>query len=301
MRRVLIGVTTSLAMSATALAADLPVKARPVIDDPVYNWTGFYVGGHVGGLWSRARTDEVVGTFLTPLFPAFVIVPPAVAIPTGFPTAPGTLPATDARSTSFLGGGQAGFNWQVNHLVLGIEGDVSWERIRSTAVASATRPGFEAFPVVAGQSVSAAFSFNADWAASVRGRLGYAADRWLIYATGGIAFTKVDVSVASTFTNPPPTLLPSGTFTTTLANSFSRVGWTLGAGAEWAFASSWSLAAEYRHTDFGRITLTNMVSIPQAGGFPDLAPSSTTARLTEDQVTLRLNYRFAPGPVVARF
>lgn len=76
-----------------------------------------------------------------------------------------------------------------------------------------------------------------------------------------------------------------------------RWGWTLGGGIEWAFANQWSLAGEYRHSDFGRRNVNVVIPDGLGGTFATVA---ATPRLTTDQVTLRVNCRFG-GPVVARY
>jgi outer membrane immunogenic protein len=91
--------------------------------------------------------------------------------------------------------------------------------------------------------------------------------------------------------------LPAGTFTSTNGGSTTRWGWTVGGGLEWTFNNNWSQAGEYRHTDFGSRGAT--VNIPDGLG-GTFAPATTNARLTVDQATARLNYRFG-GPVVARY
>lgn len=83
-----------------------------------------------------------------------------------------------------------------------------------------------------------------------------------------------------------------------LANgSTTRWGWTVGGGIEWAFANQWSLAAEYRHSDFG--SRAAAIVIPDGLG-TNLAAGTSNDRLTVDYVTARINYRFG-GPVVARY
>jgi outer membrane immunogenic protein len=91
---------------ATALAADLAYKAPPLATPvPAYSWTGFYIGGHIGGGWGEEQSTEL---------------PPGV---TGFPTGTAFAPH---QFSGFLGGAQGGFNWQAgNHFVLGAEGEYS--------------------------------------------------------------------------------------------------------------------------------------------------------------------------------
>jgi outer membrane immunogenic protein len=136
-----------------------------------------------------------------------------------------------------------------------------------------------------------------DWMASFRGRLGFAADRALFYVTGGAAVANIG-GTTITVVNGPGIGLPAGTFVSGGGGSATRWGWTIGGGIEWAFTNNWSLAGEYRHTDFG--TISTAVAIPDGlGGV--FATATSNVRLTTEQATLRLNYRFNAGPVVARY
>jgi outer membrane immunogenic protein len=265
-----------LLAGASAQAADLrmPVKAAPVVV-PAFNWTGFYIGGHLGGIWGDSRFDEVTG----PVFPAFALAPPPFIII--FPARIGTIPGATASDESFMGGGQLGFNWQAGHFLFGVEADVSGMRLRENATVIPTSP------FTGGQVITGTYTTQIDWMASLRGRVGLAFDRLLIYATGGAAFADAQVNTSFTLTQPPGTLAPPGG-TTAARASLRNIGWTLGGGIEWAIWDAWSLAAEYRHSDFGREAIA-LASTDPAGA---LAPLTTNVRLTTDQATLRLNYRF---------
>lgn len=98
---------TTLGVGAAA-ASDLPVRRAPApmySPAPVYNWTGFYVGGHIGGAWSNADLSDLAG-------PAWMSV----------------------NGSGFLGGGQLGYNWQAGNWVFGIQGDMSWTSIDASAI-----------------------------------------------------------------------------------------------------------------------------------------------------------------------
>jgi outer membrane immunogenic protein len=127
----------------------------------------------------------------------------------------------------------------------------------------------------------------------VRGRLGFVTDRLLLYVTGGAAFIDASVNSSFTLVQPPlPILIPAGggAGTTSRSASFNKTGWTVGGGIEWALGNAWSFAAEYRHSDFGNERITLATTDPS--GLSELTPLSTNVRLTVDQVTARVNYRF---------
>jgi outer membrane immunogenic protein len=289
-----------LAVSAITLAtlnaraADMPVKAQIAPPAPiatVYNWSGFYIGANGGGVWGRANVDDYNGL----LFPPFVTTAPGIPILVILGQN-GTLAGASATKTSWLAGGQVGYNWHVNQFLIGIEGDADATGLRASGIASATR--FAGTPTV--QTVSAAFSADTHWMASLRLRAGVTFDRVLLYVTGGGTAAGLNVNTAVTVVNGPGITVPAGAFAAGgAASSSTRLGWTIGGGIEWAFDHAWSVAAEYRHSDFGRVSAGFIIPDGLGGA---LATGASNVRLTTDQATLRLNYRFgAPGPVVARY
>jgi outer membrane immunogenic protein len=137
--------------------------------------------------------------------------------------------------------------------------------------------------------------------ASFRGRAGFAVDHALFYVTGGGAVAEFGGLTTTLVNGPGIGLPPAGTYVATNGGTSTRWGWTVGGGIEWAFSQNWSLAGEYRHTDFGKGRTT--FDIPSGlAAAPIFFTGTSTQRLTVDQATARLNYRFNwGGPVVARY
>jgi hypothetical protein len=129
-----------------------------------------------------------------------------------------------------LAGGTVGCNYQISSMVLGVENDLSWT---NKGASSPDMPPF---------SRGAISSTNEKWIDTLRGRVGWAWDRFLVYGTAGAAFTGVDVGVCS------PTAI-------CISDSRTRTGWSAGVGGEWAVwtvpAGSATLKIEYLHADFG--------------------------------------------------
>ncbi len=196
-----------LLAAGTAVAAD---KASPRLLPPapalpaLYSWTGVYLGAQAGYSWGQERT-----VFSDTLARAF------------------NGAAFRQSSDTALGGAQAGFNYQTGSLVFGVEGDLEALDAKETLVA----PGIAA-------------RIRRDWQASVRGRAGFALDRFMIYATGGAAFTDVEFAVL----DPATGLAERATQ--------SKTGWTAGAGVNFAYTDNLILGAEYRYTDFGTVSGT---------------------------------------------
>jgi outer membrane immunogenic protein len=157
MRLYLLSTVSALALSGTASAADMPVKAPAL--PPAVSWTGFYLGAHGGVAWldaSQTVTGDPLGTCST---------------------VPGTRCTVHATGAIF--GGQIGYNWQSQNWVFGIEADASGTSLKKTQNVSP-------------QSLSHDINEKVDWLASVRGRLGWAIGDTLFYGTGGVAFGHFD-------------------------------------------------------------------------------------------------------------
>lgn len=127
----------------------------------------------------------------------------------------------------FLGGLHAGYNHQFSSFVLGVEGDIEYSNLDGDG--SGDDPDLGGFY----------HETELDWLASLRLRAGFAIDRLLIYGTGGFAWAHIDQA----FGEDGDPALDDG--------DRSRWGWTLGAGAEYAFANNWTARAEYRYYDLG--------------------------------------------------
>jgi len=255
-----------------AVAADMAVKARPMPVAVAYSWTGCYIGGNVGGKWARASGS--------------VDVPAATGL--GGASGAASTPLNSDSAGTFIGGGQIGCNWQSGNWVFGIEGDADGQRWSSSRT---LLPGVPA-PFVTGD----VFDIRSDWQASVRGRIGYAWDRTLLYATGGVAFTNV--RVGSNF-------IPIGGFPATVAfDSKNLVGATVGGGVEYAVTNNWTVGVEGRYTWYGRQTFNAgslaTVGFPPAGPFT-FAPATQSRTVETAEVMLKANWKFNSSAIVARY
>lgn len=259
MKKLMLGLTATTTLIATpVLAADLgPAPApmytkAPPMAPPVFSWTGCYIGADVGGGFIRDSDHERT----------------AAGAPSPFSPAPGNI----ANPTGVMAGGFLGCNYQfANGFVIGAEGDAQWANI---AGAGAQFPGSAGpgFPNDFYQTYS-------DFQASARGRVGYAFNRVLLYATGGAAWAEITEHDIS------PT---AGTSTTT---SSTRPGWTVGGGLEYAILNNLIGRVEYRYSDFGTFSYTPAV-------FPAFVENH---RLTENQVMVGLSYKFGFGLLAGAF
>lgn len=207
----LLAATAFVAASVTAAsAADLPSRVAPApvfTPVPVFTWTGFYVGGQIGYGWNANDND--------------------FDVPVGY-TVDG-LPFTGFggdEGDGFLAGVHAGYNVQLGSFVVGVEGDIEGVFGDDDDDFDGVIIGPGGLPVT--YSIA---SSSIDWQGSLRARAGFAFDRALIYATGGIAFAGLSDGIGS-------------------SNDDTLTGWTLGAGIEYAFTDNLTTRLEYRYTNF---------------------------------------------------
>lgn len=287
MKKTLIASIALLAASTgLASAADLPVKAAPMapVIAPVWGWTGWYIGANIGGIWTDSRdTLTPTGCFVNP---AILCGGPLTNNP--LRTDIGNL--NGSNSAGVTGGGQFGYNWQMGTWLLGFETDINGTSLKTNDTVT------RALAAPLAGTFSHSVSEKLDWFGTVRGRIGVLpAPTWLLYATGGLAYGHVGSNTLANFSLAGDTY--AGTFSDT------RVGWTVGGGAEWAFSPNWSAKLEYLYVDLGTASYTDAcvtVAICGVPAFAQAASYQTDLRMHEHIVRLGINYRFG-GPVIAKY
>jgi outer membrane immunogenic protein len=240
--RRLIALSFGMLVPLGAFAADLPapmpgpaVYAPPAALRAIANWGGFYVGGNVGVGAARDQSNFSAGG--------------------------ATFATADTSLWGALGGAQAGFNWQSGGFVAGVEGDFDWSNPKGSITAQAG-------------AATATLEHDINWFGTARGRLGYAADGWLAYVTGGYAFGRVELKGTAT----------AGPATASFTQNSTPSGWTLGAGTELALGPNWSAKLEYLYVDLGTVTNTAVVA-----GIPTV---TDRARIQMNVMRAGVNYRF---------
>jgi outer membrane immunogenic protein len=257
-----------LGLSAVASAADLGPAPAPA---PVYtkapaavpfSWTGFYIGGNAGWVESTGNNITDTGT-------------DTGASGLGSALAAGGIPSTiNLPYNGFIGGGQAGYNWQAGMWLFGIEADFD---------AVSAKASFNSGPITAPGFVpiTTSASRELEWLSTVRGRLGVTSGPFLAYVTGGAAFGERQLGIGAV---APAGVPPLDAFTTT---TNTAAGWTVGGGAEWMFAPHWSVKAEYLYVDLSDISST----IPYAYG-GNTSTLTGTAHDRENIARGGINYHF---------
>lgn len=267
------------ASAAVALGMSAPAYAQSrTTPAALPSWSGFYLGAHAGVAWGRAdaATSSDCGT----------------AAPLGYYCRGGAgganATAVDASGsgklsdTGFNGGFQAGYNWQASQFVFGVEADIGLFRLHGSRYGSGPYlVGTGGVPVL-GQSYVVGSSFETDWLATYRGRLGWANDNWLLYVTGGGAATRLQMT--SSFADT----LGGGA---TGSASATKNGWVIGGGIEWMLSQNWTVKAEYLHVDFGGLSSSATIT---SSAYPGYAQgiSTSTKKLNADIARFGLNYKF---------
>ena len=293
MKKILLSATALTAMTSMVLAADLPSRRAPPVyaapPPPVFTWTGFYAGFNAGadfnGYTDYSIANGTAGGVGTGARPGFV----------------------DTRSTGFAGGGQIGYNFQIDGglfgstfgalggglspifggsyggIVAGVEADIDKTTNKSAA------------NYIGNTGADTFFHSRTDFVGTVRGRLGYAFGNLWVYGTGGFAYGDVRDNAL---------LVGTAGFT-----SLNRIqtGYAYGGGVEYAIpttsfvnffkASAVTVKAEFIHYDLGS---TSGLAIAGASG-----ANAYTARIHNDGNIARIgvNYKFGTpaAPVVARY
>src|ERR1700684_4249576 len=234
----LLGIAVAASALATAVptsAADLPPPAAPpprapavyVPAAPAFTWTGFYIGLNTGYAFGQSNWTSPMGS-------------------TGYFNVNGAL-----------AGGTIGGNYQIGQLVVGAEGDIDWQNVRGALVGgNCTLPG----------AIPASCASASNWIGTFRGRLGYAFDRVLLYATGGGAFANIQASLNA---------LPWA--------SSTELGWSSGFGVEVAMTDNWTAKAEYIAVGFQQ---------PSCGLANCFAAPPVSVIFYESMVRGGVNYKF---------
>ncbi|MGT2434967.1 outer membrane protein [Bradyrhizobium betae] len=290
MKRIVIGMAAALSLFTTgALAADMaprPYVKAPVMVDPVWSWTGFYVGGNGGYSWGRSRTDV---SYFNPVT-GLGIAPPAGSI---------TNAAFDMNGG--IAGGQAGYNWQSANWVYGIEGDLQWSGEKGSAVYNCVGtavpaggvclPGLTFLPAGGLAGTTLTIDQSLQWFGTVRGRIGIlATPKVLFYGTGGLAFGEIKTTGRMTgFDGFGAPIASIGSTSTT------RAGWTVGVGVEGKITQNWSAKLEYLYMDLGRFSSGPFTLSP---ALPISA--NVSSHFTDHILRAGINYQFS-GPVIAKY
>src|SRR5215831_13065624 len=192
-------VLIAIGVSVSANAADMPVKAPLFLPELAYNWSGAYVGANFGGAWTNGNLNIPNNSFYGGL-------------------------------TEFIGGVQAGYNFQAGHLLLGVEGDFDGATFSHPALPTPTLG-----------------SVSQHWISTAAGHIGLVEDRWLMYAKVGGGWVHSNAILN----------FPGANW----SGSNTSSGWLVGAGLEYGFKSHWTVRLEYDFLSLANWTSATVPSV----------------------------------------
>ena len=276
-RKALLSSAALAALTTVGFAADLPTRAVPVYAPaPIFTWTGFYVGATLGGAFTSNNNDGVqgfsganpipvafagFGTGVTPVTPGALVVNPSVSA------------NASNGSGGVTGGGEIGYNLQFGQFVIGLEADIQGiarsRRASGFGRTNDTTGIGSAVAVIDYHSFGPTSNQRPDWFGTVRGRVGYAFDRVLVFATGGLAYTG-DKCNDNTGLNAPngcssqssyfnyyspgsnsPVIFTNNASLTN-NNHNNNIGYAVGGGLEYSITSNLSAKVEYLYVNLNR-------------------------------------------------
>jgi outer membrane immunogenic protein len=245
LRSFLLATASSVAISSLASAADLAVRPALKAPPPVLTWTGPYIGLNVGAArhdWSF--TNQGIGdTFWT------------------------------SSKSGFIGGVQAGYNWQSGTFVYGVEADFNWLGIKKSDTFG--QPSF-AFSEIAN------VKSEVNWLATFRGRIGLTSlNPTMVYVTGGLAVAGVKNRWGVGYTGVGVPGQPPANWDSDFVDDKVRFGWTAGLGVEHMISQNWSFKAEVLYVDLGTrsVNATPFRAGDFAGYTSEFSNSLVTARV----------------------
>jgi outer membrane immunogenic protein len=244
LKHLMLAAALAFGAAGQALAADLPQPPPPQapatyvpIVAPVYNWGGIYWGVNAGyGFGSSEWTDPSNGS--------------------------GSTSTGDFDVSGFLAGATLGVKFQSDAWVFGIEGDFDGSWLNGTSS--------NTFCTNVGFGGTAQCETKNTWLGTVRGRVGYAADRVLFYGTAGGAFGNIEAGVSG------------------LQNS-TEFGWTAGAGVEFALADNWTARVEYLFVDLGNSTCNTLNTCGTDNG---TGAANQTVKFDANVIRVGVDYLF---------
>lgn len=238
-----------------------------IVTEP--RWTGFYIGGNLGGIWSKFHGSVADLPYIDHdgvFFPSFA-------------------QTWNVNPNSFVGGAQLGYAYQSGHFVYGTEVSIMGLNIEDTHILRPDEVGEFINIFKAGDSFSSKINWQASWVV----RLGQQQQNWLFYGLGGVAIMKPKISTNITSIEIDGDLFPA----TQGSEEKTMLGGTIGVGTEYALWSNLKIGMEYRYTDYGNhhynVGQNPVSTLPDGFIYTALRADK---KLTTNLLSFRINYYF---------
>jgi outer membrane immunogenic protein len=274
---------------SVACAADMPVKAPPAPPAPVYDWTGFYVGAGLGFRSSDTKSDVTSASNTVGGTPFNLIS--TAGCTTGVPCVLGE----PFNGISFRFAPYLGYNWQIApRWVVGLEGDVGIGN-RTTSL----NGGYYPAPSIGLGAAFESFAVKTTWDASARVRAGFLVDPTvLFYVTGGPAWLHIE-STSNCSTAAAGSCVGGAFGPPVITDATTRLGGTVGAGIEAMLWPNWIVRAEYRYSNYGTVSNTDLRTCPTGCGLPFTETVGYDVKVQTHTATFGLAYKFGDPSVAS--
>jgi outer membrane immunogenic protein len=299
MKKLLLGAVALAALGGPVANAQ-NLAARPLVTPVGYtNWTGCHLGGTVGNSWGSSPGYTTTAQSTIP-------AAPGLTLNAGQPVTQNNL-----DMTGFTGGFYGGCDYQAGNWVIGFEADWSMNNNEGQAnsvtsvggiffnplnpipipvnvpIPLIPNPFVPRTPGANGDPGPVVYQMQERWYSTVRGRLGYAVDRWLLSISGGVALARIDSATYCLGSAPGTTnCTPNGV---SLLQTDNRAGWTIGAALEYGVGYGWSVRTEYLYVNFPSwTTFTPGV----ANTNPSILPNFLSTKLYNNILRFGLTYKF---------
>jgi outer membrane immunogenic protein len=265
------------------LLAGTLLAASAVLVGPAQaqSWNGFYMGLNAGAAWTDSSVrNSVCESGTGCYFSAFGGFP-------GYGTNVNAAGSGSADDVAFTGGFQVGYNMHASGVLIGVEADLNLLRTDASRVARGNGG-----PSQPNGFLNLNDEISTTYLGTLRGRLGYAVGNTLLYVTGGLAYANFKHSHHAFETGVGVGCSDAANYCDIPGSSSRKLGWTIGAGAEWAMNRNWSVKAEYLYVDLGEVDSTsdmNRFSVPNGQGQSIIRHE---ADLSIHTVRAGINYRF---------
>ncbi|WP_185983634.1 outer membrane protein [Aureimonas mangrovi] len=244
------------AMAADVIYEEPMAPAAPVVFEPAFTWTGFYVGGQAGAAFNPDSGPFSIGD-------------------SGF------VGGNDDGDAGFIGGVHVGYDYQVNNFIFGAVADINYIDAESVA--------FYDIPGAAPGSIqgSVASSSEIDFVGTARLKAGVALDRFALYATGGLAYASIDSNIAG----PSTAIVDGALYNVDYSEDSDDVGYAVGGGVDYLVTQNFSIGVEYLYTDLGSSDFN--VDYTQASGPSEFDFSTNSSNdLDFHTVWAKASFRF---------
>ncbi|WP_282611092.1 outer membrane protein [Pelagibius sp. Alg239-R121] len=260
-----------LLMIVPALMVDIKAATARQEDGSYSNWQGIYIGANAGWGIAYSNLSPTCTDALDVEDGPFCI----------------NVPGSSSEGDGFSGGGQVGYNYLIDRSIIGFEFDLQHSSIE---VAESNDSQFDLFYGIPAFT-RPLFTTTAEWKwlGTARLRLGHiVSDRLMVYGTGGTAFGGIEISSDFVNTGPTASFYP---YQYPASKDIVEIGWTAGAGLEYALSKNWSVKLDALYVDLGEADISSGCG-PNCIAGPSEFSRGVDLDLRSAMIRVGINWRF---------